>query len=263
MSRPIWTGALSFGLINIPVRLHSATATEDQLDFDMLHKKDLTPIRYARVCRSDGKEVPYEDIVKGYEYRKGDYIVLTSEDFKSASPKKTKTVDIIDFVKESEIDTIYYEKPYFLEPEKGSEKAYLLLREALKKSKKVGVAQYVLRNKEHLGVIKPYGRVIVLDQLRYKDEIRKPAGLNIPETSNAKGKEITMALNLIDQLSEPFKPEEYHDTYKQDLKKMIAAKAKGKKFKSKEKEPEETEVVDLVAMLKASLKRHQKQKVKA
>jgi DNA end-binding protein Ku len=120
--RAIWTGALSFGLINIPIRLYSATATEDKLDFDMLHKTDLSPIRYARVCRADGKEIPYDQIVKGYEYREGDYVVLTDEDFKKASPRKTKAIDILDFAKESEIDTIYYEKPYYLEPDKGAER---------------------------------------------------------------------------------------------------------------------------------------------
>lgn len=256
--RAIWTGALSFGLINIPIRLYSATATEEKLDFDMLHKKDLSPIRYARVCRADGKEIPYDEIVKGYEYQEGDYVVLTDEDFKKASPRKTKTIDILDFAKENEIDTIYYEKPYFLEPDKGAEKAYALLREALKKSKKVGVANFVLRNREHLAVIKPYGKAILLNQLRFKDELRKPEGLNLPDTAQAKNKEIDMALSLIKHLSEPFKPEEYKDTYKNELKKVIEAKAKGKKFKPKEKEPEATEVVDLVAMLKASLKKQQK-----
>jgi DNA end-binding protein Ku len=254
--RAIWTGALSFGLINIPVRLYSATATEDKLEFDMLHKTDLSPIRYARICRADGKEIPYEDIVKGYEYRKGDYVVLTDEDFKSAAPRKTKTIDIMEFTKESDIDTIYYEKPYFLEPDKGAEKAYTLLREALKKSKKVGVASFVMRNKEHMAVIKPYGKVILLDQLRFKDEIRDPKDIKVPEVAKAaRTKEIDMALSLIDHLTEPFKPEKYKDTYKSELEKVIKAKSKGKKYKSKEKPPEDTEVFDLVAMLKDSLKK--------
>lgn len=261
--RAIWTGSLSFGLINIPIRLYSATATEDKLSFDMLHKTDLSPIRYARICRADGKEIPYEDIVKGYEYRKGDYVVLTDEDFKNAYPKKTKTVDIVDFAKETEIDSIYYEKPYYLEPDKGAGKAYALLREALKKSKKVGVAKFVLRNKEHLAVIKPFGKAIVLNQLRFKEEIRKPEGLNLPESSQARGKEVEMALALIEQLSEPFKPDDYKDTYHQELKKVIAAKAKGKKFKTpKEEEPVPTEIVDLVAMLKQSLEK-ERDKIKA
>lgn len=262
--RAIWTGALSFGLINIPVRLYSATATEERISFDMLHKKDLSPIRYARVCKSDGHEIPYNEIVKGYEYQKGDYVVLSDEDFKKASPRKTKTIDILDFAKETEIDTIFYEKPYFLEPDKGAEKAYALLREALKKSKKIGVASFVLRNKEHLAAIKPYGKAILLNQLRFQEELRKPEGLNLPDSSKARGKEIEMALALIDQLSEPFKPAEYKDTYQKELKKIIEAKAKGKKIQVKDEEPESsTEVVDLVAMLKASLKKQQRAKVKA
>jgi DNA end-binding protein Ku len=256
--RAIWTGALSFGLINIPIRLYSATATEDKLDFDMLHKTDLSPIRYARVCRADGKEIPYDQIVKGYEYREGDYVILTDEDFKNASPRKTKAIDILDFAKESEIDTIYYEKPYFLEPDKGAEKAYALLREALKKSKKVGVASFVLRNREHLAIVKPYGKALLLNQLRFKEEVRSTDGLNLPDSAKARDKEIDMALSLIEHLTETFKPEDYKDTYKQQLKKVIEAKAKGKKIKSKEKEPEPTDVVDLVAMLKASLKKQQK-----
>jgi DNA end-binding protein Ku len=211
--RAIWTGALSFGLVNIPVRLYSATSGTG-LEFDMLHKKDLSPIRYARVCRADGKEVPYEEIVKGYEYKKGDYVVLTDEDFKKAAPRRTKTVDIFDFVKEDEIDSVYFEKPYYLEPDKGAGKAYSLLREALKKSKKVGLAKFVLRNKEHLAVIKPFGKVVVLNQLRFNDEIRPPEGLDLPGEKVAKGKEIEIALALIDHLTSHFKPEDYKDDYK-------------------------------------------------
>src|SRR5436853_5303039 len=135
--RALWTGALSFGLINISMKLYSATREHEGISFDMLHKKDLSPIRYARICKSDGQEVPYEDIVKGYQYQKGDYVVLSEEDFKRADVKKTKTIEIVDFVDESEIDPIYYDKPYYLEPGKGADKAYVLFRESLKKSKKV------------------------------------------------------------------------------------------------------------------------------
>ncbi|MGE5297894.1 MAG: Ku protein [Acidobacteriaceae bacterium] len=252
--RAIWTGALGFGLVNIPIRLYSATSGTG-LDFDMLHKKDLSPIRYARVCRSDGHEIPYDEIVKGYEYRKGDYVVLTDEDFKKANARKTQTVDIVDFSDEDKIDSIYYEKPYYLEPDKGAERAYMLLREALKRSKKVGIAKYVLRNKEHLGVIKPMKNAIVLNQLRFKDEIRPPEGLNLPEIKEAKGKEIDMALALIDQLTEPFDPEVYKDTYKQELTKVIEAKVKGKPVEQKDSEPEPTEVRDLMAALKQSLEK--------
>src|SRR5215211_1486354 len=141
--RALWTGSLSFGLINIPMKLYSATQ-EHGLNFDMLHKKDLSPIRYARICKADGKEIPYKDIVKGYEYQKGDYVVLVEEDFKRANIKKTKSIEMIEFTKESEINPLYYEKPYYLEPDKGADKAYVLLREALLKSKKVGIAKFVL-----------------------------------------------------------------------------------------------------------------------
>ncbi len=252
--RPIWTGALSFGLVNIPVRLYSATAGTT-LNLDMLHKKDLQPIRYARVCRSDGKEVPYADIVKGYEYRDGDYVVLTEEDIKKAYARRTKMIEIIDFTKENQIDPIYYEKPYYLEPEKGAEKAYGLLYEALKRSKKVGVAKFVLRNKEHLAVIRPFGKAVVVEQLRFDEELRKPDELNLPKTTAVKGREIQMALALIEQLTAPFKPKDYKDTYQHELKKVIAAKAKGKPIKKHEKEPEVTEVADIMKLLKESLEK--------
>jgi DNA end-binding protein Ku len=254
--RAIWTGALSFGLVNIPVKLYSATAGTE-LSFNLLHKKDLSPIRYARICRADGKEVPYEDIVKGYEYQKGDYVILTDEDFKKVSARKTKTIDILDFAKESEIDTIYFEKPYYLEPDKGAEKAYTLLREALKKSKKVGIANFVLRNKEHLAAIKPFEDAIVVNQLRFKDEIKPITELNLPKAkAAAKGKEIEIALALIDHLTDHFKPDSYKDTYKKELEKVIQAKAKGKPIKIKEeKEPEPTEVADIMRLLKESLER--------
>lgn len=252
--RAIWSGALSFGLVNIPVKLYSATAGKG-LNLDMLHKKDLSPIRYARICRADGKEIPYEDIVKGYEYQKGDYVILTDEDFKKANVQKTKAIEIQDFVKETEIDPIYFEKPYYLEPEKGAEKAYVLLRESLKKSKKIGVAQFVLRNREHLAVIKPFEKVLILNQLRYQDEIRKPDDLNLPDAKVGGKREIEIALALIDQLTSHFKPEAYKDTYKEELERVIKAKAKGKPVKAKGKEPEPTDVADLMAMLRASLEK--------
>ncbi len=256
--RALWTGALSFGLINIPVRLYSATQ-DHGLSFDMLHKKDLSPIRFARICKSDGKEVPYKDIVKGYEYQKGDYVVLVDEDFKQASIKKTKTIDILDFTYEKEIDPLFYEKPYYLEPDKGADKAYVLLREALKKSKKVGVAKFVLHNREHLAVIKPHDHLIILNQLRYQNEIRNASELHIPEKEVASTKEITMAIKLIDQLTSHFHLEDYHDTYTEELKAIIDDKLKGKKPKhAKAKEPKITPVKDIMAMLKESLEEHQR-----
>lgn len=259
--RAIWTGALSFGLINIPVRLYSAT-TSQGLDLDMLHKKDLSPIRYARVCRTDGREIPWEDVVKGYEYNDGDYVVLTDEDFKKANVRKTKTVDIEDFTDEKQIDPIYYEKPYYLEPDKGATKAYGLLLYALKKAKKVGVAKFVIRNKEHLGIIRPFKKVLLLNQLRYKSEIRPFDELDLPTEEKTKSREVDMALKLINQLTATFKPEQYKDTYTEELKEVIKQKAKGKKPKAKGKEPEPTEVTDIMAMLKASLEEHHREREK-
>jgi DNA end-binding protein Ku len=251
--RSIWTGTVSFGLVNIPVRLYVASE-ERGLDLDMLHKKDLSPVRYVRVCKADGREVPYEEIVKGYQYRKGDYVVLTEDELKKASVQKTYSVDIVRFVDETEIDTIYFEKPYYLEPDKGAEKAYALLREALRRAKKVGVARFVLRNREHLGVVKPEGRVIVLNTLRYKAAIRDAEDLKLPASEAAKGKELDMALQLIDQLTEPFKPEEFKDTYVEDLKRLIDEKVKGRPLTAAGEAPAPTAVPDLMAALKASLK---------
>jgi DNA end-binding protein Ku len=257
--RAIWSGALSFGLINIPVRLFSGT--EDHgISFTMLHKKDLSPIRFAKVCKSDGKEVAYEDIVKGYEYTKGEFVVMNEEDFEKVNLKKTKTIDIQEFTSETEIDTILYEKPYFLEPDKGADKAYVILREALKKSKKVGVAKFVFHNREHIAVIKPHGDLLILNQLRYVSEIRAPNELKIPSDDAASAKEVTMALKLIDHLSSHFKPETYHDTYIEELKDIIKAKSKGLKIKAKGKEPKITHVNDIMSLLKESLESHEKKK---
>jgi DNA end-binding protein Ku len=255
--RSIWSGALNFGLINIPVKLYSAVE-EKELRFHFLHKEDLSPIRFAKVCRSDGREVPFDDIVKGYEYQEGDYIVLTDEDFKQANPKKTKTIEIAEFVEEKDIDPIYFERPYFLEPDKNAEKPYALLREALKRSKKVGIAKYVIRNKEHLGAVKVRGKVLVLDQMKFKEEIRDPKELKTPGTESVGGKELEMAIKLIDQLTEKFKPEEFKDTYTEELEELISEKAKGHRPKGKQKAPQLTKVSDLMDVLRASLERERK-----
>jgi DNA end-binding protein Ku len=254
--RAIWSGALNFGLINIPVKLYSASE-DKQLHFHYLHKTDHSPIRFAKVCRADGKEVPYEDIVKGYEYQDGDYVILTEDDFKKANVKKTKMIEIMDFVEQAEVDPVYFEKPYYLEPDKNSEKPYALLREALKRSKKIGIAKFVIREKEHLGAIKAKGSAIVLDQMRFKDEVRDPKGLNLPD-AKVQGRELEMALKLIDQLTGTFKPEQYKDTYTEELEAVIAQKAKGKKPKAKGKAPEPTKVGDLMSILRASLEKERK-----
>jgi DNA end-binding protein Ku len=257
--RAIWNGSVGFGLVNIPVRLYSGSESRGGIDLNMLHKKDLSPIRYARICRSDGQEVPYEDIVKGYAYRKGDYIVLDEKDFEKANAKKTKTIEIVEFIDEKEIDVRYYEKPYYLEPDKGSAHAYSLLREALKQSGKVAIARFVMRSRENLAAIKPVGRALVLDQLRYPSDIRQPSELNLPEEEAVSEKEIDMALALINQLTQAFVPEDFHDTYTEELEKVIEAKARGKQLPAGEPAPQGTPVQDLMTQLKASLEKQKTQ----
>jgi DNA end-binding protein Ku len=255
--RSIWSGSISFGLVNIPVRLYSGSLSHEGLDLDMLHKEDQSPIRYARVCRQDGKEIPYDHIVKGYEYQEGDYIVLTKEDFKKADVRKTKTIDIKQFVDEHEIDTRYFEKPYYLEPVKGAGKAYALLREALERSNKVALAKYVLRSRDNMAALKPVGKVLVLNQLRFPADVREPVNLNLPSKKEASEDEVKMALALISQLTKHFVPEDWHDTYTEELEEIIEQKAKGKKPKARGKAPNDTKVKDLMATLKASLKQKQ------
>lgn len=252
MSRPIWSGSISFGLINIPVQLYSGSI-EREVQFHLLHSKDLSPIRYARVCRAEGKEIPYEDVVKGYEYRKGDYVILHDEDFEKADARKTKSIEIFTFTDADEIDMMYFNKPYYLEPDEHAAKAYILLREALSKTKKVGVAKFVLRNKEHLAVLKPEGDVLVLVQLRYKADLVKPK-IEVPKGRTTE-REIDMAIKLIDQLNGHFHPEKYHDEYSGALKRVIAKRAHGKPVKPKGEAPEPTNVPDIMAVLRASLER--------
>jgi DNA end-binding protein Ku len=254
----IWTGSLSFGLINIPVSLYSGSESRGGIELNMLHKEDLSPIRYARICRLDGKEVPFAEIVKGYEYRKGDYVILTDKDFQSINAAKTSTIDIEEFTEESQIDVRYYEKPYYLEPGKGADKAYGLLREALTKSQKVAIARFVLRNREHIAALKPVGKLLVLEQLRFPADLRQPSRLNVPDAKTSK-KELDMALQLIDHLSQPFIPEDFRDTYTDELEKAIEAKVKGRKPKSVKPATVKTESADLLSSLKASLqKEHSK-----
>lgn len=256
--RSIWTGSLSFGLINIPVKMYSGEESSSTLDFNLLDKKTLSRIRYARVSRESGEEVPYDDIVKGYKYQDGDYIVLTDEDFEKASLARQKTIDIKAFVEAKEIDERYYKKPYYLEPQDGAESAYALLRESLKKAKKVAVAKYVLRNRDHLASIKPVGQAITMFELRFQKEVREPVGLNLPGKDAAKDEQIKMALALIKQLTKNFVPEDYHDTYTHELEEIIKQKAKGRPVKTQGKAPAPTDSADIMSMLKASLEQADK-----
>jgi DNA end-binding protein Ku len=250
--RSIWSGSIGFGLVNIPVKLYSASQTHEGLDLDMLHKEDHSPIRYARICREDGEEIPYDEIVKGYEYKKGDYIVLSQEDLKKADAKKTKTLEIKQFADEEEIDSRYYEKPYYLEPDKDAERAYALLRDALAKTGKVALAKYAMRARDNMGVIKPIGKTLVLVQMRFPTDLRSPTDLKFPEQKAGK-EELEMATALIKQLDKPFIPEDWHDTYTEELEEIIEEKAKGHKPKAHGKEPQETKVKDLMDTLRASL----------
>lgn len=250
--RAIWSGAISFGLINIPVKLFSAME-DSSLDLDMLDARDHSNIRFKRVNENTGKEVAFDHIVKGYML-KDEYVVLEKEDFENADAKKSKTIELLNFVKETEIDSIYYESPYFLEPQKSGEKAYALLRDALAASGKVGVTTFVLRNKEALAILKPMDKVIVLNRLRFEEEIRDHADLNLPPVSKAKPKEQQMATRLIDQLTEKFDISAFKDTYTEKLLKIIKEKGKGKKaVKRPQMKVVHTRSGDLMAMLKASL----------
>lgn len=251
----IWSGVLSFGLINIPIKIYSGTAGTS-FDFNMLHKTDFSPIRYAKVCRKDGKELAMQDIVKGYEYEDGDYVVLTNEDLKALNMDRSQAIDVLNFVKESEIDTIYFEKPYYLEPDKGADKAYSILRESLKKSKKVGVAKFVIHSREHLGIIKPHEKILVLEQIRYEDQIAAYDSLKLPQHDSPRAKELSMATSFIDHLTEHFDPTDYKDTFHNKLAKLIKLKLKGhavKIFKPKEATP--TKSADLMMMLRESLEK--------
>ncbi len=254
--RSIWTGAIGFGLVNIPVKLFSATQQSD-LDLDMLDKKDMSNIRLKRVNEKTGKEVAWENIVRAYNYD-GNYVVLSDEDFKKASPEKTKMIEIAEFVEEKQVDSVYYETPYYLEPQKGGEKAYVLLRDALKKSGKTGLATFVLRTKESLGLIKPSGKVLILQKIRYAQEIRETEELKIPDTA-PKAPELKMAITLIDQLTAAkFDITSYKDTYSDELMKLIEAKAKGKKIPTPEMKVVHSTSKDLMEQLKASLETKRK-----
>lgn len=255
--RAIWKGALSFGLVNIPVRLYTASR-EKEISFALLHKKDFSEIRYARICKAEDKEVPWSEIVKGYEMDDGNYVVLQDSDFEKANLKKTQTIEIVNFIEEEEIDSIYYVKPYFLEPEKSAMNAYGLLREALRKSKKVGLARYVLRNKEHIAAIKVHNDMIILNEMRYLNELIRPEELKIPEVKKTASKEIEMAMKLIDHLTVPFDPKKYKDTYTSEIKEIIRQKAKGKPVHPKSEKPKSPKIHDMMELLQESLQQTKK-----
>lgn len=255
--KAIWEGSISFGLVNIPVKLYSAVESK-VLAFKYYHKKDLSPIHYERFCESENKQVGFEEIVKGYQLD-GEIIPILAEDFEKADIKSTHNIEIINFVREEEIDSIYYDLPYFLEPDKGADKAFALLKTALEKSKRVGVAKFVLRNREHLTVLKPFKNGLIVNNIRFSNELRSGGQLRMPEVSVSE-QEISLALALIDQLTQKFEPTKYRDLYSDKLIKIIEQKAKGKSVKAVGSVLRPTQINDLMVTLKESLK---KSKVKA
>lgn len=255
--RSVWSGSLSFGIIDIPVKLISAVQQND-IDLDMLSKDDLSPINYTRVDSQTGEEVEWKDIVKGYQYAKGKYVVVTDEDFKNASPQRSKAIEIIEFVNEDEIDTIYYEKPYYLVPDKEAEKPYKLLVKALEKTGKVGIAEFVLRNREHICAIKPYHNFLLLNQMRYHQELKKQPDTEAITKEKVTAAQLDMATELIDKLTQPFEPAAFKDTYIQKLKRIIKAKAEGKQISIAAPKEDRSNIKDLMETLKKSLEEDKK-----
>ena len=255
LMRSIWKGAISFGLVNIPVKLYSATESE-KLSFQMLYRKDLSRIRFKRVAESTDEEVPADQIVKGYELEDGKIVTLTDEELKEASPEKSTGIDIQAFVSEKEIDSLYFDKPYYLEPQKGGDKAYALLRDALKDSKKVGVAKVVIKTREYLAGVKPEDGALVLELMHFAGELADTSKLNIPKKVEVGKREMTMAKSLIDSMSSKWNPEKYKDDYREALMEVIEEKveAGGKEIEEKpRKAPKPTKVIDLVSVLQKSL----------
>jgi DNA end-binding protein Ku len=253
--RAIWKGSISFGLVNIPIAVYPATRKED-LKFRLLRKSDLSPVNYKRVAEKDGKEIPWDQIVKGYEYEKGKYVVLKDEDFEHVDLEATQTVDIQDFVDQEEIDPMFFYKPYYLEPQKGGDKAYALLRDALEDSKKVGIAKVVIKTRQYLAGVKPEDGVLVLELMHFADELLETEKLYVPKKVEVGKREMNMAKSLIDSMSSKWNPQKYRDDYREALMEVIEEKveAGGKEIEEKPKKaPKPTKVIDLVSVLRKSL----------
>src|SRR5436190_10382942 len=256
MARAIWTGSISFGLLNVPVRLYSAVSRKS-VSFRELRASDSSRIRHKRVAEADGEEVPYEDIIKGYEIAPEQYVVMTREELEELDPQKTKAIEIQDFVDLDEIDPIYFDHPYYLGPDKGAEKAYALLVKAMSDSKMVAVARFVLRNRENLAAIRPMGQVLTMATMRFADEVVSPEELEdvIPADGRKLDKrEVEMARQLIDSLSSEFDPGKYRDEYRKELLDVIERKARGEEVvEAVSEEPKPTKAPDLMAALEESL----------
>ena len=252
--RSLWTGTISFGLVSVPVRMFGATESKE-LRFHFLDKHDLQPIAYDKVRRDTGKHVDNDDIVRGFEVEKGRYVPLDDEDLDRLDVELTKTIDICDFVDLDEIDPIYFRKAYYLEPQDGAEKPYRLLTRALEETGKVAIAKIVIRNKQHLAALRPSNGTLVLETMYYADEVRQPERVGGGRLAKP---EVELAKSLVENLSAKFDPNKYDDTYRKELLQLLRAKAKGKELPEPEQEPE-GEVVDLMAALRESVERTQKQ----
>lgn len=264
MARGLWKGAISFGLVNVPVELYPAQKRSAELDLTMLDRRDMAPVGYKRVNKASGKEVPWEDVVKGYEYEDDRYVVLSEEDFRRANPELAKTVDIVAFVDRADIASQYFETPYYLGPGKRGEKPYALLRDALQKAGKAGIARVVIRTKQYVAALVPQGDALMLNTLRYQAELKSAGELEIPDKlkhARVSAKELDMALRLIDDMSDEWRPEKYHDTYHEDLLKRIEDKVKAGQTEevTKPEKPARAEkggeVIDLMALLKKSVEK--------
>jgi DNA end-binding protein Ku len=253
MPRALWKGTISFGLVSIPVELHTAVR-DHRPRFRMLHAKDMSPVRFERVCAREGQTVAWEHLVKGFEYEKGRFVVLTKEDFKAAAIEKTRAVDIIDFVKADEIDDRYFETPYYVVPVKGGERAYALLREALRDVNRVGIAKFILRDKQHLAALEVIGDALVLTVMRFADELADVGQFDFPAARGYRPNELDLAKALVQSLSAEWAPEKYTDDYRDNLMRIIKGKMRGRKVRLEApEEPRQAEVVDLMERLRKSL----------
>lgn len=257
MARALWKGSVAFGLVNVPVELHPAVR-DHRPRFRLLHAKDESPVEYRRVCRKEGKPVAWEDLVKGYEVERGRYVLLTKEDFETAALERSRTVDVLDFVNEVDIDDRFFESSYFMVPSRGAEHAYAVVREALRKSGKVGIGRFILRDVQHLAAVGAVGRALVLTLMRFADELVDPNTLALPD-AKIDAREIKLADSLIDHLTSEWEPTKYTDQYQENLMRVIKSKLKGKKPKLVEPtERRSAEVIDLMTRLRESLERSPK-----
>ena len=263
--RPIWKGTINFGLVNIPVALYSAEA-DGSLDFDLLDRRDFSRVRYRRVNEKTGREVPWDEIVKGYEYKKGQYVALTDDDFLKANVEATQSIDILDFVDAADISPIYFDKPYYLVPLKNGQRAYALLREVLRRTGKVGIARVVIRTRQHLAALLADGPVLILNLLRFSHELRDPSALDVPAARSTQGsnQELKMAEQLVETMAGKWDPKKYRDEYHQDLLQLIDKKIKSGQTKAIEpaeaapRPKQQGKIIDIMHLLRQSVEQGHK-----